>query len=122
MATPVLENVRSEELRKEVSGAAKARTAGLVLAASVASFLIHGYHPYSEDAAIYVQAVKQFLDPSLYRQSDSFFHPHVHLSIFPWLVAMSIRLSHLPFEIGMLAWQLFTIALLLEACRRLCHV
>jgi len=40
-----------------------------VMLLTVAAIAIHGYHPYSEDAGIYVPAIKKLLNPELYPHS-----------------------------------------------------
>lgn len=55
--------------------------AAFVCLAAIA-VLIHGYHPFSEDAAIYVPAIKKQLDPTLYPRRDEFFLSHARFSLF----------------------------------------
>src|SRR5208337_2212763 len=45
-----------------------------------------------------------------------FFASHASLTIFPNLVAFSLRVTHLPMEAGLLLWHLASIFLLLLAC------
>ena len=37
-----------------------------LLAVSALTFLVHGYHPFADDAGLYVAGVKKLLDPSLF--------------------------------------------------------
>jgi hypothetical protein len=83
------------------------------------AILIHGYHPYSEDAGIYVPAIKKALDPKLYPHSAQFFLAPAHLSIFSNLLAAFVRLTHLPLAGTLLLWHAGTLALLLAACWRI---
>jgi hypothetical protein len=78
--------------------------------------LVHGYHPYVEDAEIYVPGIKKLVDPSLYPQNTGFFASHAGMTLFPNLIAASVRLSHLPFDWALLAWQFGCVFLLLLAC------
>ncbi len=78
------------------------KTAGCLLALTFAALLVHGYHPYAEDAEIYVPAIVRLLHPSFYPVNRAFFDTNGHLTLFPQLVAWSVRLSRLP-----LAWVLF---------------
>jgi len=77
---------------------------------------VHGYHPYIEDAEIYVPGIKQALNPALYPQNAAFFTSHAHLTLFPNLIAASVRLTHIPLEWALLAWHFASIFLLLLAC------
>lgn len=88
----------------------------LLLLISLAAILVHGYHPGVEDAEIYLPGVKQSLDPSLYPHNAAFFASHAHLTLFPKLIAGSVRISHLPLGWAMFAWQWFSIFLLLLGC------
>ena len=85
---------------------------------TIAAVLIHGYHPYSEDGAIYVPAVKQHLDHSLYPIRSEFFS--FHYSTFPAVVAWSVKLTHIPLPYMLLVWHGVSIFLLLTAAWKIC--
>lgn len=80
------------------------------------AILVHGYHPFVEDAEIYVPGIKQALQPSLYPFNSAFFSSHAHLTLFPNLIAASVRITHLPLEWTLLGWQFASIFMLLLAC------
>jgi hypothetical protein len=92
------------------------RQLALLLVITFAAVLIHGYHPYVEDAEIYVPGIKKALNPALYPYNQGFFASHARLTLFPNLIAGSIRLTHLPFDWALLLWHCFSIFLLLLAC------
>jgi hypothetical protein len=77
------------------------RMAGL-LSLTALAVLIHGYHPYAEDAEIYFPGVLKTLDPSLFPANTEFFGQHAGHTLYPNLIAALVRLSHLP-----LAWVAF---------------
>jgi hypothetical protein len=81
-----------------------------------AGVLVHGYHPYAEDAEIYLPGVEKILHPELFPTGQEFFRSHASLTLFPNLVAFSLRVTHLPIEAGLFLWQLASIFLLLLAC------
>jgi hypothetical protein len=81
--------------------------------------LVHGYHPWAEDAAIYLPGVERALYPELFPFNAQFFESHAHSTFFPNLIAFSVRLSHLPLDFALFIWQLASIFLLLLACREL---
>jgi hypothetical protein len=88
----------------------------LLAAITAASFLVHGYHPYVEDAEIYVPGIKKLLNPALYPYNQAFFASHARLTLFPNLIAGSIRLTHLPADCALLAWQFVCVFVFLYAC------
>ena len=94
----------------------------LLAALTVGAVMVHGYHPAAEDAEVYLPSVFKLLDPSLYPHDADFALAHVRLTLFPYLVAVSIRLSHLPVWIVLLAWHLASIFLFLWACQRIARL
>ena len=77
---------------------------------------MHGYHPFSEDAEIYLPGVEKILHPELFPTGQEFFRSHASLTLFPNVVALSLRVTHLPMEVGLFLWHLASIFLLLLAC------
>lgn len=77
---------------------------------------MHGYHPYAEDAEIYLPGIKKLLHPALYPSGTEFFESHARLTLFPNLIAASVRLTHIPFDYAIFIWHLASIFLLLLAC------
>lgn len=92
------------------------KTIALLFLISAAAVLIHGFHPYVEDAEIYIPGIKKILNPSLYPYNQGFFASHARLTLFPNLIAGSIRVTHLPTDWALLLWHFFSIFLLLLAC------
>jgi len=80
------------------------------------AILVHGYHPYVEDAEIYAPGIKKVLHPALYPYNDAFFASHARLTLFPNLIAGSIRITHLPMDWALLLWHFFSIFMLLLGC------
>jgi hypothetical protein len=91
----------------------KPRIALHLLLVAGAAVAVHGYHPYAEDAEIYLPGVEKTLNPRLFPVGREFFESHANLTLFPHLIAGSVRLTHLPFEYALFAWQLSSIFLLL---------
>jgi hypothetical protein len=77
---------------------------------------VHGYHPFAEDAEIYLPAIEKILHPELFPVGQEFFLSHASLTLFPNLVAFSLRVTHLPLEAGLFLWHIASIFLLLLAC------
>ena len=88
---------------------------GLLIFLTCGAVLIHGYHPFVEDAEIYAPGIKKLLNPALYPFNAGFFASHARLTLFPNLIAASIRLTHLPVDCALLLWHLLSIFLLLLA-------
>ena len=83
------------------------------------ALLLHGYHPWSEDAEIYLPGVEKMLHPQLFPFNAQFFEAHAQSTFFPNLIAASVRLSHLPLEVVLFVWQIGSIFLFLLACWQL---
>jgi hypothetical protein len=87
----------------------------LLLLTAIA-LLVHGYHPFAEDAEIYLPGVERILKPALFPVGREFFASHAHLTIFPNLIAFSLGVTHLPMTVGLFLWHVASIFLLLLAC------
>lgn len=81
------------------------------------ALLIHGYHPGAEDSEIYLAGVEKVLHPQLFPIGGEYFQLHAHLTLFPQLIATSVRLTHLPLAWALFLWHLLSIFLFLFACR-----
>ena len=95
------------------------RTVLALLVLTALAVLVHGYHLGADDAAIYVPAIKNVADPSLYPFGSEFFMSHAHLSYFANIVGDSARLTRLPIDFVIFAWHAVSIFLLLLASWRL---
>jgi hypothetical protein len=91
---------------------------GLILL-TVAAFLVHGYHPYAEDSEIYLPGVLKLLNPRLFPSNAEFFGEHAGHTLYPNLIAFSVRATHLPLPWAALLWHVSSIFLLLVATWRL---
>lgn len=54
---------------------------------TLGALLVAGYHPYVEDAEIYLPGVNKILNPALYPFGGEFFLSHAHMTLFPRLIA-----------------------------------
>jgi hypothetical protein len=86
---------------------------------TLGTFFVHGYHPRAEDAEIYLPGVEKVMHPALFPSFPEFFQFHTHLTLFPNLIALSVRLTHLPWEWVLFLWQFVSVFLLLLACWQL---
>lgn len=94
----------------------KRRTFFLLLCLTAAALLVQGYHPFAEDAEIYLPGIETILHPELFPIGREFFLSHARMTLFPNAVAFSLRITHLPLEVGLFVWHLASIFLLLLAC------
>src|ERR1039457_6843255 len=69
-----------------------------LLLLTLAAVFLHSYHPYVEDAEIYVPAIKHALDPALYPHDAHLFTGQTRFSAFPIVIAALVRLSHLSLD------------------------
>jgi len=83
------------------------------------AMLLMGYHPCAEDAEIYLPGIEKLLHPELFPKFDEFFLSHARLTLFPNLIAWSLRLTHLPLAWALFLWQAVSVFLLLLACYEL---
>jgi len=88
----------------------------VLLALTASALLVHGYHPFAEDAEIYLPGVEKILNPALFPVGREFFASHANLTLFPNLIALSLRVTRLPFEAGTFLWHLASIFLFLLGC------
>jgi hypothetical protein len=87
-----------------------------LLGLTLLALLVHGYHPYAEDAGIYVTGIKLRLHPQLYAGSTAFIQPYLRLSVFSNVMAWLVRTLHLSLDVVLLAMQVGTTWLLLYSC------
>ena len=86
---------------------------------TVAAILVMGYHPGLEDDSFYLAAIKHHLNPALFPHDSDFFRVQFQATIFDKLVALSVRLLHLPLAWTILLWQFAAVFLLLLGCYRI---
>lgn len=92
------------------------RSSLLWLAAlTLAVLLIHGYHPFADDAGIYVAGIRKLLHPTLYQIDAPFVLANTRLSVFAHLMAWMVRVAHLQLSAVLLATHLASIFLYLLA-------
>ena len=98
------------------------KTLAALLLLTLGAVAVAGYHPGVEDAEIYLPGILKLLNPRLFPYNQGFFASHAHMTLYPNLIAASVRLSHLPLAYAMLLWQLLAIFLLLFACWRIARL
>jgi hypothetical protein len=97
----------------------RSRTFLLLLFLTFGSLFVHGYHPFAEDAEIYLPGVERILQPELFSTDARLFDSYAHFSLFARLIAESVRFTHLSLEAVLFLWHLLSVFLLLLGCRKL---
>ena len=92
---------------------------GCLCLLSAGAVLVHGYHPFVEDAEIYVPGIKKLLNPQLYPSNQGFFASHAGMTFYPNLIAWSVRITHLSVEWALFVWLFASIFVLLAGCWKL---
>ena len=78
-----------------------------LVALSLSTLLLQGYHPLAEDGGLYVAGVQYSLDPTLFPHYTLFVTEHLRFSLFAPTLALIVHLTHLS-----LAWVLLLTNLL----------
>ena len=115
MAAPAPTQPRSIEPINDFAFKNLAILAGLTIVA----ILVMGYHPGLEDDAFYLAAIKKHLNPALFPHDADFFQIQFQATIFDKLIALSVRLIHLPIAWTVLLWQVGAVFWLLVGSWRI---
>ena len=91
----------------------------IVAGLTVTAILVMGYHPGLEDDSFYLAAIQHHLNPALFPRDSDFFRVQFQATIFDNLVALSVRLLHLPVAWTILLWQFAAVFLLLLGSYRI---
>jgi hypothetical protein len=94
----------------------------LLAALTAGAVLVHGYHGGVEDAEIYLPGALKILNPALFPRNSQFFNSHAGMTLYPTLIAGSVRLLHLPADTVLLLWHVATIFGLLLGCFRIARL
>lgn len=86
-----------------------------LVALTPAVLLVHGYHPFSDDASIYVAGIRKLVNPALYKPDAAFVLANTRLSVFAHALADAVRLSRVPLTVVLMATHLASIFLFLLA-------
>ena len=94
----------------------KAKEAFFLFLIAIGAFLVQGYHPYAEDAAFYLPPIEKLLNPALYPFGAEIFESHASLTLFPTLIAWTVRVSRLRLDTVLLLGHLLCVYLFLLGC------
>jgi hypothetical protein len=106
-----------------VTGRVPSRTDWYLLSAvTLGAIGVHGYHPATEDAERYTPGILKALHPSLFPYNAQFFESHAKLTLFPNLIAASVRATHLPMDVALLAWHILSVFMFFVALWRIARL
>ena len=88
----------------------------LILLFTAFGFAVMGYHPGTEDDALYLSAIKSDLNPALYPHDAAFFRIQLQATYFDRVVAWSAHVTGISVATTALLWQFGALALILFAC------
>jgi hypothetical protein len=86
---------------------------------ALAALLLMGYHPFVDDAAIYVAGVEKIVSPGLFQRHAEYILPHLQHSLFSLGLGQMVRLTHAPLLPSLFAAYVFSLWLTVLACWRL---
>ncbi len=91
----------------------------LLVALSLATLLLNGYHPLAEDGGLYVAGVQLTLNPSLFPHFTVFVSEHLHYSIFAPVLAFVVHRTHLSLAWVLLLTNILSLWLTFYAAQRI---
>lgn len=87
-----------------------------LVALALAALFVHGYHPFADDAGIYVAGIRKLADPALYQPDAAFVLANTRFSLFAHLLAAIVRTTRIPLDYLLLATHVASIFAFLLAC------
>ncbi|HEX3471447.1 MAG TPA: hypothetical protein VHT28_09705, partial [Silvibacterium sp.] len=81
-----------------------------------AVWFVHGYHPFADDAGIYVAGIRKLADPTLYQPDAAFVLANTRFSVFAHFFAAVVRTTRIPLAYLLLATHLTSIFVFLLSC------
>jgi len=94
----------------------RTRNIFLVLTFSLLAFATMGYHPGIEDDGVYLSAVKNNVNPTLYPHDSQFFRIQLQATFFDKWVAGFVQMTGIPVAQTELLLQLCSIVLIIFGC------
>lgn len=95
------------------------RPAFVLFGLTILALLVQGYHPYVDDAAIYLAAIEKVVRPGLFPGHAEYVMPHLRHSLFSYALGWPIRIAHLPLLYTLFAAYVVSLWLTILACWRL---
>jgi len=95
------------------------RPAVFISGLTVLALLIQGYHPFVDDAAIYIAGIEKVIHPSLFPVHAEYVLPHLKHSLFSLALGWLVRALHFPLRYALFISYVASLWLMVYACWRL---
>ncbi|MGA7708514.1 MAG: hypothetical protein WCD77_12055, partial [Acidobacteriaceae bacterium] len=95
------------------------RPAVFVSGLTVLALLIQGYHPFVDDAAIYIAGIEKVIHPSLFPVHAEYVLPHLKHSLFSLALGWLVRGLHIPLRYALFTSYVASLWMMVFACWRL---
>lgn len=83
------------------------------------ALLIQGYHPFVDDAAIYIAGIEKVIHPSLFPVHAEYVLPHLKHSLFSLALGWVVRGLHVPLRYALFVSYVASLWMMVYACWRL---
>jgi len=83
------------------------------------ALLIQGYHPFVDDAAIYIAGIEKVIHPSLFPVHAEYVLPHLKHSMFSLAIGWLVRGLHVPLRYALFISYVASLWMMVFACWRL---
>jgi hypothetical protein len=86
---------------------------------TILALLIQGYHPFVDDAAIYIAGIEKVIHPSLFPVHAEYVLPHLKHSLFSLALGWLVRGLHIPLRYTLFISYVASLWMMVFACWRL---
>jgi hypothetical protein len=83
------------------------------------ALLIQGYHPFVDDAAIYLAGIEKVIHPGLFPMHAEYVLPHLKHSLFSLALGWVVRALHVPLRYALFVSYVASLWMMVYACWRL---
>jgi len=95
------------------------RPAVFISGLTLLALLVQGYHPFVDDAAIYVAGIEKVIHPSLFPLHAEYVLPHLKHSLFSLALGSLVRGLHIPLRYALFFSYVASLWMMIFACWRL---
>ncbi len=95
------------------------RPAVFISGLTLLSLLIQGYHPFVDDAAIYLAGIEKVIHPGLFPVHAEYVLPHLKHSLFSFALGWLVRGLHIPLRYALFISYVASLWMMIFACWRL---
>ncbi|MHB1936539.1 MAG: hypothetical protein ACYCOR_08120 [Acidobacteriaceae bacterium] len=90
-----------------------------ISALTLLALLVQGYHPFVDDAAIYIAGIEKVVHPSLFPSHAEYVLPHLKHSLFSFALGWLVRVLHVPLSYALFTSYVASLWFMIYACWRL---